>query len=830
MDFSYNYRLINSKNIPSTKYRPYLLSNKENISNNLCPIYLSSESNIPKTKREIYSYNDVKKSLNLQISSYDNNSEDITKNMGQKLNRYSSFSSYTSIINKNLGENENNKKTLILDLDETLVHSAFSPFSRKSDLTLTINFDGEDRLLYVLKRPYVEEFLNELSSFYEIIIFTASISEYANPLLDLLDKKKCIKQRLFREHCTFDNGIYIKDLKIFDRKINNMIIIDNNPLSYDNNVSNGIPILSWYEDTNDKELLKLIPILKYMSNNEVYDVRNIINKIVDRNVNEINYDAINEILNSKSREKNNLNNNSSILIKTDYRKQNKSVEPRIKIINENNSKKYEEKPNNNYNKNKSTALKTNIVNKYENGNLKINMLNSQYNINNIYNYNFEQKSNINIDKRDPYGIRKSIFAPEEYNTSYNNVINNYNKDYHFPFNRNIYSINSGEERKDNNISKTINLQQKNNNYLFNRYSNYTLLNQNKTDRQLSTRKEEKRLNRNSINNIMNETSNKVLRTHSLVELTKKALHLNDKKEENKNNLNDSFSKTVDRNKYFNGEKRIIYNNYINKIKYINDYKSDKALLKNNDEKKYFRNYIQEYKNTDKVDDNFSRLKNHSQIISLKQINTNNNKDNKKISNNNFINNEKDKLLNRINNEKINNLLGRNYLNEGKNNEKIIPNYSQINKVSYINMIKKPFDQKKSNFVEKIFNNSNLNYPSSTSNIKSFNNKKYDILYEYKNKDVKNIISEHKSVTNLNNKVNNLINLKQIKSNKNKSYNINNLRGSSNYAKSNNTLIKSKNNFTLINNANKENDKNSININNKNVKNLNYRYDLNLIVV
>ena len=52
-----------------------------------------------------------------------------------------------------------------------------------------------------------------------------------------------------------------------------MIIIDNNPLSYDNNVENGIPILSWYEDTNDKELLKLIPILKYMSNNDVIDVR-----------------------------------------------------------------------------------------------------------------------------------------------------------------------------------------------------------------------------------------------------------------------------------------------------------------------------------------------------------------------------------------------------------------------------------------------------------------------------------------------------------------------------------------------------------------------------
>ena len=217
--------------------------------------------------------------------------------------------------NTNLNKNDN-KKTLILDLDETLVHSAFTPFSRKSDLMLTINIDGENRLLYVLKRPYVDEFLYELSLIYEIIIFTASISEYANPLLDLLDKKKCIKYRLFREHCTYDNGIYIKDLKILDRKLNNMIIIDNNPLSYDNKVSNGIPILSWYEDTNDNELLKLIPILKYMSNNDVYDVRNIINKIVDRNRNEIDYIAINKIINENKSEKTKVNNerNNKLLI------------------------------------------------------------------------------------------------------------------------------------------------------------------------------------------------------------------------------------------------------------------------------------------------------------------------------------------------------------------------------------------------------------------------------------------------------------------------------------------------------------------------------------
>ena len=295
MNLTNNYHPINSKNYESSKYNPYLLSNKENIDNNLSSIYNISNSNITSKKREITSNDIVKKSLNIDISESINNSNNTKKEIEHNIQRYSSFSSL-NVKNNILELKDKNKKTLILDLDETLVHSGFTPFSRKSDLMLTINFDGENRLLYVLKRPYVDEFLRELSNLYEIIIFTASIPEYANPVLDLLDKHKCIKYRLFREHCVFDNGIYIKDLKIFDRKINNMIIIDNNPLSYDNNVENGIPILSWYEDTNDNELMKLIPILKYMANNDIIDVRTIINKFVDRVRNEIDFIAINIII------------------------------------------------------------------------------------------------------------------------------------------------------------------------------------------------------------------------------------------------------------------------------------------------------------------------------------------------------------------------------------------------------------------------------------------------------------------------------------------------------------------------------------------------------
>ena len=820
MNFTNSFNSINSKNIQSQKYNPYLLSNKENISNNLNPIYLSSESNIQKSKREINSYNDVKKSLNLDIPGFSNNSINSKKEVRHNFHRYSSFSSKNMNMNgNNTVKNNENKKTLILDLDETLVHSAFAPFSRKSDLMLTINFDGEDRLLYVLKRPYVDQFLSELSSIYEIIIFTASIPEYANPLLDLLDKKKCIKYRLFREHCTFDSGIYIKDLKIFDRKINNMIIIDNNPLSYDNNISNGIPILSWYEDINDKELLKLIPILKYMSNNDVNDVRNIINKIVDRNKNEIDYNAINLLINANKIDKNNPKITNMILTKNESHKINKSEEPKTKLISKKEFKKEEEKNDYDLVQNKIAMLRNNFSNKYNNDNLKFDILNSKYNIHNIYNNAFDQNSNINIDKKDPYGTRISIFSPEEYNTAFKS------KPHRFPYNRNMYTINSIiEESKDDNFSKTINPQTNKNNYLLARFSNYNNSNKNQIDRSLSVKRNEKKKNQNIIEK---GTASKVVRNHSLVEITKKALHLIEK-EEKKNKGYDPGPINSNKNGIFDENNRIIYNNFINENKNINRYKSDKAYFKNNQQKKKFRNYIQEYNNFGKEDD--VKTNNiYSQINVLKQIYSNNKKDFKKSYHNNFITSEKDRLLKRINNEKINNFLGGNYLKEGKNNEnKFISNYGQINKESYIDMLKKSIEQNKTNMNIKVFNNSNINYSKDKSSLNIYNNKKYDLLNEYKNKDVKNIAIHHKSVSYINNKGNNLVNLKQSNANKNETYNYNTLMRSSSYVKTNVSLNKILDNFSIINNSNKENERN--NINNKYVDNLNYRYDINLIEI
>jgi len=66
---------------------------------------------------------------------------------------------------------------LILDLDETLVHSSFKPLNNTCDITLKIELEGKTHSIYVQKRPGAEEFIERVSKFFEVIIFTASLSQ-----------------------------------------------------------------------------------------------------------------------------------------------------------------------------------------------------------------------------------------------------------------------------------------------------------------------------------------------------------------------------------------------------------------------------------------------------------------------------------------------------------------------------------------------------------------------------------------------------------------------------------------------------------------------------
>jgi RNA polymerase II subunit A small phosphatase-like protein len=107
------------------------------------------------------------------------------------------------------------RKCLVLDLDETLVHSSFKILNQ-ADFTIPVEIEGQYHNVYVIKRPGVDAFMKRVGELYEVVVFTASVSKYGDPLLDQLDIHHVVHHRLFRESCYNHQGNYVK-VRNFDR-------------------------------------------------------------------------------------------------------------------------------------------------------------------------------------------------------------------------------------------------------------------------------------------------------------------------------------------------------------------------------------------------------------------------------------------------------------------------------------------------------------------------------------------------------------------------------------------------------------------------------------
>lgn len=180
------------------------------------------------------------------------------------------------------------RKIMVLDLDETLIHSHHDGLLRPSvkpgtppDFILKVVIDNQQVRFYVHLRPHVEYFLSIVSQWFDLVIFTASMEIYGASVADKLDDGRGILQRrYYRQHCTQEFNGYTKDLSTVHPDLSSIFILDNSPSAYRNFMQNAIPIKSWFCDPHDTCLLDILPFLDALRLTS--DVRSILGRNIHR--------------------------------------------------------------------------------------------------------------------------------------------------------------------------------------------------------------------------------------------------------------------------------------------------------------------------------------------------------------------------------------------------------------------------------------------------------------------------------------------------------------------------------------------------------------------
>lgn len=114
-------------------------------------------------------------------------------------------------------------------------------------------------------RPGAQEFIKKMSTLYEIVIFTASVEAYAMPLMKQLDPENIATGIFWRDHCSQQSAMYVKDLSKLGRRLEDVILLDNSPNSYYYQPENGLPITNWYDNPSDRELFNYYEILEALA-------------------------------------------------------------------------------------------------------------------------------------------------------------------------------------------------------------------------------------------------------------------------------------------------------------------------------------------------------------------------------------------------------------------------------------------------------------------------------------------------------------------------------------------------------------------------------------
>lgn len=172
---------------------------------------------------------------------------------------------------KCLPSKTDHKPTLVLDLDNTLVYSTVKE-PAYFDHQININYNGKNQNVWIIERPFLQYFLDEMANKYELILFTAGIKQYGIKILKKIDKSRRITYFLDRRFCrslgktSKNQDLFSKDIRILGRSIKKTILVDDRDYSFCFDNENGVLIPMFNGDRNDRCLLDLSEYLSYCSN------------------------------------------------------------------------------------------------------------------------------------------------------------------------------------------------------------------------------------------------------------------------------------------------------------------------------------------------------------------------------------------------------------------------------------------------------------------------------------------------------------------------------------------------------------------------------------
>ena len=212
------------------------------------------------------------------------------------------------------------KYTLVLDLDETLVH-----------------YISDNESAYIQIRPGTEDFIKDLSKYYEIIIFTAALKKYADVVINSIDPDGNISYRLYRQHTISIGNSNIKDLTKLGRDLRYVIIVDNCLENFALQSRNGLKILDFEGNEFDDELEYLKDDLIKLVKMNVNDVRDYLENIqISMDKRAKFYEKLNFNINNN----NNNNFNNELVNYKDYYNDNINLDENRENINKKSQKEH----------------------------------------------------------------------------------------------------------------------------------------------------------------------------------------------------------------------------------------------------------------------------------------------------------------------------------------------------------------------------------------------------------------------------------------------------------------------------------------------------------